>query len=206
MIISHDYKLIFMHMQKTGGTSILSSLGISNKHKFPYKGRNYEGFKKIKTIHHETTRSSKQKIYESGNQEYINIWNSYTKFSVRRNPWDIAVSDYFHAKRHKTNRFYHSFHRTPIFNKKVIECQPQYVSWFLDEEGNPLLDFVINFETLKKDYMSLLDRLGLSYDDHPLQHKLKSKRKHYREYYNEELKNMVAEKQKDYIELFSYEF
>jgi len=83
-MVSHKYKCIFIHLPKTGGESIFSLFDDSDseipKHANARQIRAYLGEK---------------------------LWNEYYKFAFVRNPWDQAVSMYFHL-------------RKPLYQKKRI--------------------------------------------------------------------------------------
>lgn len=72
-MIHHGLKCIFIHIPRTGGTSIEDFFG---KHVWPMGGK--------KACQHITARHAK-KIYAEW-------WDDYFKFSMIRNPYDLAVS------------------------------------------------------------------------------------------------------------------
>ncbi|MEA1988675.1 MAG: sulfotransferase family 2 domain-containing protein, partial [Pseudomonadota bacterium] len=71
----HFDKFVFIHIGKTGGTSVEKILNIPHEHKIAL-----------------------DKMQEIG----IDKWNSKLKFAIVRNPWDKVVSHYHY--RVKTNQ------------------------------------------------------------------------------------------------------
>jgi len=126
MILSHKYKFIFIKTAKTAGTSIevfLSKHCGAKDIVTPiaptvegHQPRNYGGFinpvpeilerpgKLFSVLRHAIT--SRGKFYnhmparEIRNRVPADVWNSYFKFCVERNPWDKVLSHYhMHAAR-----------------------------------------------------------------------------------------------------------
>jgi hypothetical protein len=70
-MISHEHKFIFVHVPKTGGTSIESLLDLSGaKHNTARQYRNF----------------------------FPDVWKRYFSFAFVRNPWDRVLSFYMFRK------------------------------------------------------------------------------------------------------------
>jgi hypothetical protein len=119
MIISHEHKFIFIKTAKTAGTSIEVFLSRQCGPEdiltpiFPpvegHQPRNYEGFVSsfhelqkqdglLPALRHALTKRKKfyrhMPAWVVQTRVPANVWNSYFKFCVERNPWDKVLSHY----------------------------------------------------------------------------------------------------------------
>lgn len=76
-MIIHDHKLIFIHIPKNGGRSISSLFN----QRFDHFTANYYA------------------------TEYRKFWESYTKFTILRNPYDRYVSMYHYIQTHRRHKY-----------------------------------------------------------------------------------------------------
>jgi hypothetical protein len=102
MPISHKYKVIFIHIPKTAGTSVENVLGVSTINDFYNRGKTNDVLKVINT----EPLSSKEyrDILQKSPQHYTlqeikkiidpSVFSDYLKFSIVRNPYDRFVSEY----------------------------------------------------------------------------------------------------------------
>jgi hypothetical protein len=202
MLISRDYRLIFIHLQKTAGTSIAEFM-TSNL------GATRDGRK------HEYAYEAKSRIPEE-------IWQNCFRFSFVRNPWDRLASWYQHIRRNYTkpgdNPFFDylmstgdSFEDFILHGDRTISTpwgeRNLFTSQFenLSSDDRLLVDFVGRFESLASDWKLVLDRIGYS-GRAALPHVNANPRKHYRELYTEKMRLTVEEKCHKDIEEFGYRF
>ena len=81
------------------------------------------------------------------------LWDGYFKFSVERNPWDKAVSEYFWKKRH--------FTEDVSFEEWLPGAYPSSrISW-LTIDGKLSMDRVLRYEDLANDFAALMQDLGV---------------------------------------------
>ena len=124
----------------------------------------------------------------------------------------ICQSGYiFTLKKDKDPEFYKSIKKFKDFNDFVINVNKEQllssqrfapqVNWIRDYSYN----FIGNFESLQDDFHRVCDDLEIDRIDLPLINNAVFRR-HYREYYTEETKNIVKEFYKEDIEMFNYKF
>lgn len=124
-MINHKYKCIFVHIPRTGGTSIEAA----------FEGP--EG--KAKSMHC-TAQQMQQLAGES-------IWNEYFKFSFVRNPWDLIITLYhasyfrkINSKSGKSLLYFLQNYEKPAWEHGVTFCS--YLNF-----GE--MDFIGRFENRK---------------------------------------------------------
>lgn len=135
-------------------------------------------------------------------------YNSLTKFTVVRNPWDRMVSSYFSPHEGREN------YDKREFKQVIMESQPMqyylnsFPNWYRFLPLNPLknseIDYFIRFENLESDFHELSKFFGI--EGLKLDKLNKSKRTNYQYYYDSSLKEMVYKKFKKEIEFFEYLF
>ena len=180
---------IFIHINKTAGTSIGNAIGLPIKH-------------------HQTAR---EVIARIGKDK----WDKAYKFTLVRNPWDKVVSHYeYRRKRNKTDlatqditfaewvRKTYGPDKDPFYYNNPKAFQPQ-VEWLKDDEGHISIDFIGKFETIDADFEQIRSAIGL---DAKLPHLNASKRVSYQDYYDDETREIVARWFREDIEAFSYRF
>lgn len=180
---------VFIHINKTGGTSVISIIGKSfRKHLTAKDIIKYIGQKK---------------------------WDKIYKFTVIRNPWDRVVSQY--KFRTKTNKS--KMQESPLqFNewvKKVFEendpfyfgKRPQMyipqVDWLKDKDNEIKIDKIIRFENLNEEFIEVADYLGI---DNNLHHLNSTRKTNYHDFYDPETKAIVDKWFWEDIQIFNYEY
>jgi chondroitin 4-sulfotransferase 11 len=186
-MISDKHKFIFVHIHRTGGTSIESHFG-------------------CKIYDH---RKCPAYIKRFG----MDVWNEYFTFSLIRNPWNKMLGHYMWRQQKSMRNLKGddlSFRDWVLQFENNIKGKgslgdkgtPQYNQLFSDDVQ--LVDFIGRFENLQEDFNIVCDKIGIPRQELP--HKNETKHKHYTEYYDDETRQIVAEKYKKDIEYFGYEF
>ena len=180
---------IFIHINKTGGTSIINIIG--------------KPFRKHLTAN--------QVIQHIGQKK----WNNAYKFTVVRNPWDKVVSQY--KFRIKTNKSKMTEQRisfkdwvTKVFKEKdsfYYGGRPQMyipqVEWLKNVEGEIDIDNILRFENITEDYKHMAKLLKINQN---LPHLNSTQKSDYRGFYDEETKLIINKWFKEDIKQFGYKF
>ena len=220
MLISHKYRVIFVHIQRTGGTSV-SNIFIDNDPDLVMKLPAENVSKRL--IH---CFISDLKPVLSADE-----FENYTKFSIVRNPYERLYSWYLMFK-HNSIHGFESEKTDEVVEKAVLmydsirEKLDPYIASFDDfltvpNEGffqrfyyNQLdyleinqqfaMDKVLRFEHLSDDFNAFAKELNLNAS---LAHINKSvSEKSYRDVYSEKAKKLVAERFAKDLDFFGYSF
>ena len=197
--ISDIHNCIFIHIPKNAGTSVKEALGLGRK-----------------VVH------LPWHYYLVGHHTK---WKSYLKFAVVRNPWDRIISSYSFAKMEYS--YYHTSQRLHpdhllLRDKTFAECctilrdeknllknpswAPQH-SWISDMEDRKtmlMVDRILRYEHLEDDFSGLCKELGIEHRNLPRINT--SDHTDFRQFYNEEIKEIVRNFYAEDIRLFHYAF
>ena len=207
MIISHLHEFIFFAVPKTGTHSIRQALR-------PHLGGGDEEQAQLFEPH--SFSNPELKAVGHGHLSVAQVkpvlgddtFERYFKFAFVRNPWDRFISYCAFISR-DTCRFEndpHGFMREMIYSPRpqhhlLYQPQSQMLS---DDRGELAMDFVGRVEHMDRDYITICSRLGL--EPQPLEQINGSQHKRYTDYYNNDLRAMIAHKYARDIHLFDYQF
>lgn len=98
MPVSHKYKALFFHIPKTAGTSIEQMLEIDFRN--PEKRDNLYSANPINAYQHFLPKDVRNTLNNYiGADATDNIFNTYTKFTVIRNPYERTISSFHYLSR-----------------------------------------------------------------------------------------------------------
>lgn len=228
MIISHKYKFIFIKTVKTAGTSIEVFLsqycGEEDvvtpiwPHVEQHHARNYQGiwypFAEIMGNRGGGLRAiisnalQKNKFFnhihatEVRHRVPTEVWNTYFKFCVERNPWDKTLSHYHMVNDRASGDI--SFEEY-IEKGKFCINYPMYT----DTKGLILVDKVIKYESLMGELGHVFEKLGIPFEGslgvrEKTEHR--KDRRPYQEVYTAEQKEVIKKAFAKEIELHGYVF
>ena len=176
-MIIQEHKAIFIHIPKNAGTSIETLFTNKSFRIQPYKHANIHEIKK----------------------KFPEIYNSYRKFTIIRNPYDKMVSWYFYLKRNLGKSYdiidFNEWIKDPFKFWHVND--PTY---FLDSQHTWVDDTVvlIKYENLDKELNQFFGKeINLPITN-------KSDHDHFSSYYNKESSNIIYNKYKKDFEKYNY--
>ncbi|MCE9633965.1 MAG: sulfotransferase family protein [Methylophilales bacterium] len=202
MIISHKYRFIFVKTAKTAGTSIevflsqhcgksdiLTPIAPPIESHTP---RNHAGF-----YNHIPAHEIRQII---GTQ----VWDSYFKFCVERNPWDKVLSGYFFWKNWKfENMTFERYLANGVFPVNYIRYT---------EPDNPqqiMVNEVLRYEQLTEDLGRTFKQLGIPFSGSlgvNAKSEFRKDKRHYRDIYTTEQAAIVEKAFSQEIAMHGYRF
>lgn len=216
MLLSHQKKFLFIHIAKTGGTSVRSAL---QKYRWrdPYYAPIWLASKLSSMANHELAIKLPRHAKAIAAKEMLphEFYDSLFKFAFVRNPWDLQVSSYHHIQRERPNLMKPNESFAEFLQRKLDpEREWQYhidtsitpqSNYLVDLNGELIVDFIGHYETLQQDFDHCCKVIGIPRIELP--HKRKAgDRLAYREYYTQETQALVEEAFARDIELLGYHF
>ena len=198
-MISHRYKAIFVHVPKTGGTSITSWSKIEH------------GFRTVEWHSPNGTHDNITGEFVNGASWRIkrnleSVWDDYFKFGFVRNPWDRTVSCFLNRAR-AYNDFGVFLDDCPWTNNHNIiwHMLPQ-LTHLCDLDGKLLVNTVYKFEEIELAIKDVEFELNMPHKK-LAKHNSSYRKKHYSEYYTSKKQiDLIGELYQEEIEKFGYEF
>ncbi|MCH2101531.1 MAG: sulfotransferase family protein [Planctomycetes bacterium] len=208
MLLSIEKNFLFVHVPKTGGTSVTRALNpwavhppLTPINKLLSRFRLQRDPAKVRLRVH----GSLEDAYAQLPRDFA---NSLFKFAFVRNPWDRLVSEYSFILARKNHPRHAEVKALPDFLAYLYyektrargRGQAQMLSAPADR---PPIDFVGRFESLRTDFSEACTRIGI---DASLPHLNQTKHRDYRDFYDETSRSYVAEAWAEEIQEFGYEF
>lgn len=208
MLVSDAHRMVFVHVQKTGGVTVGQVLeeAIPDVRRWPAKG-----------VKHATLAQALEAEPALGD---------YWSFAIVRNPWSRLVSWWAMVQRFKglaadgvehaqarfdNNAFLRTARDYPDFETFVVTGSQELgrlripqVDYVTTASGRTC-DFIGRTESLRADVEHVFDHLGLPFPGE-LPHRNRSAHGHYRDYYSDRTRDLVGELFAPDIAAFGYSF
>lgn len=178
----------FIHINKTGGSSIERALGVP--------------------LIHETAQVFRNRIG-------VQRWEERFSFAIVRNPWDRAVSHYhYRMMTNQTNLVDNQLDFKDWLKHVYVERSPKYLNeekmfltqmdWILDENGKVMVNYIGRFEDMQRAWDEICENLNRKQTKLP--HVKKSLRGDFRQYYDNESCAIIGDYFKSDVDYFKYSF
>jgi len=217
---------LFLHIPRTGGTSIASILPAGRSTNAEINKLISDGFKNNHgvSLHHAILN------------DYPVSTNELFKFTFVRNPWDRVVSIFEHQVKSCSTAFALHNLTTGESEGTYTNLEKQFSAFIMkvknawevdtintsldghltpqilythDNQKNKIVDYIGHFETLEQDIKNLNDLCGWDLKSTHIPHLNNSLKKNYRDYYNQGngvAKEIIHQLYREEIELYGYQF
>ncbi len=187
-MIDHERKLIFIHIARTGGTSVETAL----------VGRNWWQIEPA--TKHLSARQMRAHYGEA-------VWNGYKKFSIVRNPWDRVISMWatgWWAKDPSGGGIENRSGLKPFIEQLGLHPHEHYGSLVCADILDETMDRILRYETLQHDWDRMMMDWGFGKVALPW---LEPRRRElYAVYYDDETRALVQERFRRDIQEYGYSF
>ncbi|MFO1418185.1 MAG: sulfotransferase family 2 domain-containing protein [Methylotetracoccus sp.] len=217
MLLSLRYKFLFVHIAKTGGTSVRDALA---RHAWmdPYRIPQFLCSRLSALTGHRIGAKFPRHAKVIAAQEMLprDLFRSLFKFAIVRNPWDLQVSSYHHIQRERPDlltdipdfgsflRWKFDPARPPQYHADMsIELQSDYL---IDLHGRTIVDYIGRYERLVDHFEAICSRIGIIPPELPHKRRAVDRQKDYRRYYEPDTAALVSEHYRPDIELFGYRY
>ncbi len=217
MLLSPRYKFLFVHIAKTGGTSVRAALE-RVRWRDPWYWLMLPCHRLSHLTGHRLGTKFPRHAHAIAAREMLprEFYDSLFKFAFVRNPWDLQVSSFHHIRRERPHYLgghdnFADFLRWKLDPERPwqfhvdtsIERQSDYL---VDLRGDLIVDFVGRYERLREDFEFACKRIGIACPELPHRRQATDRSRDYRSYYDDDLAERVASHFRDDVERFGYRF
>ena len=206
-MISHRYRCVFVHAPRTGGSTVEDLIWPPPRSEEELYGGFVDRFHnrhQTGGLQHLTARQIRADVGDD-------VFSSYLRFTVVRNPWDRTVSQYAYMARRPDLREFLGMPEGADFATylRLLDLR-EHVQWtpqsafVTDDDGTLLVDRVLRLERLAEELPPLLEELGVPFDDVLPRRNVSVRRPDHRSYYDDETHDLVAERYREDVERFGY--
>ena len=191
MILSHSKKFVFIHVHRTGGTSLTNLL-----------------LKQVPDLQLDKTQ---HRTIRTLGSTFIEEHLEFEIFGFTRNPWSRMLSWYFLKHRleplsleGEKKRFEHYLENDLALKGQSNQFSYNTLDYFRNQKGAPVKANIYRYEAFESEIERLCENYDISFD--PIEKLNSSGMQDYRLYYTSMSKQLIAEKCKKDIAYFKYQF
>ena len=196
------HRFIFIHVFKTGGTSIRMAL-IPHIDPFVNRTLGRLGLRRMSSQPYPPHTTASEIVALIGKEEF----ESYYSFGFVRNPWDWNASLYSYIVRSPEHEDYEQVRACGSFEEFLAwRCTGRVTlqkDFLYSKENEQMVDFIGRYERLEADFQQVCTAIGIRAR---LPHVNASKSRPYQDYYNRRTIEIVRQVFAEDIRLFNYEF
>ena len=207
-MISHTHRCIFVHIPKTGGTSVEDVIWPNERTEADlWMGLVRPGYNRHQTggLQHLLARQIRSDVGPA-------VFDAYFRFTIVRNPWDKIISQYAYMRERPDLRRFIGLAEDATLDEYLRRIQTaEHVQWLpqiafiQDAGGHDIVDFIGRFERLEEGMRFVFNQIGVSCQRLP--HRLASRRtRDYRDYFDARTRAEVARLYAADIDHFHYAF
>jgi hypothetical protein len=211
------YRFLFVHIAKTGGTSVRDSLGWY-KWTDPYRFPQFLCSRISGLTGHRIGAKFPRHAKAIAAQEMLprDVCEGLFKFAFVRNPWDLHVSSYHHIRRERPDLVADISDFSAFLRWKFDPARsPQYHAdmstvlqsdYLIDLRGRLIVDYVGRYEHLSDDFRTVCGKIGLRPPKLKHSRKALDRRGDYRSYLDDASAQLIADYYRPDCERFGYRF
>ncbi len=217
MLLSLRRNFLFVHIAKTGGTSVRAALE-RERWREPWALARFLCSRLSALSGHRLGVKLPRHAKAIAAREMLprELYDRLFKFAFVRNPWDLQVSSFHHIRRERPHLLGPHQDFAAFLRHKLDPARPyQYhidtsierqSDYLVDLHGNVIVDFVGRYERLEEDFAEACRRIGIAPPALPHRRRATDRGRDYRSYYTDETRALVAEHFRADVEMFGYRF
>lgn len=208
MIISHGHKFVFLHAVKTAGSSV--SQWLSERITEPHKDD---------VIHTPKNMIKRRELFNDRHMSLAALYNvipkeelkDYYRFCFVRNPYDATLSYYLMGQEKWPDRFPTHKLRSTAFKKWLLEGNREHFPIFREPiflyRGKIGVNKICRYEKLHHDLAIACRKIGIKHSDVDRIPKINKRPRYDKDdYYDEEAKEIVYDRNSYIINRFQYKY
>jgi hypothetical protein len=217
MLLSVRHRFLFVHIAKTGGTSVRAALdGLRWRDPWYWPMFLCSRFSHLSGHRIGTKLPRHAKVIAAQELLPKAFFEELFKFAFVRNPWDLQVSSFHHIRRERPHYLgghesFGDFLRWKLdperpYQYHVDTSIEQQSDYLIDLRGKVVVDFIGRYEQLDADFAEACRRIGIAPPALPHRRHSADRTRDYRSYYTSETAELVAQHFRRDIELLRYGF